>query len=132
MQIQKKQKKERPTLEQALEPTDGNSKFARALGSVDFHTREKGVQALTKWLSSRSEVSEDDLLKLWKGIFFCFWHSDRAPVQVKSCMPFVLLIFLNGCLSIYNTRKTLCRAESSSFVRCLNFLEDFPLQLLFL
>ncbi|KAK9837267.1 hypothetical protein WJX81_002616 [Elliptochloris bilobata] len=21
------------------------------------------------------------MLKIWKGLFFCFWHSDRAPVQ---------------------------------------------------
>jgi ribosomal RNA-processing protein 1 len=27
-------------------------------------------------------VSELDMLKLWKGIYFCFWHSDKEPVQV--------------------------------------------------
>lgn len=30
----------------------------------------------------RALVSELDMLKLWKGIYFCFWHSDKEPVQV--------------------------------------------------
>ena len=38
---------------------------------------------MLRWLASKSKVEEDDLLKLWKGIFYCFWHSDKAPVQVQ-------------------------------------------------
>jgi ribosomal RNA-processing protein 1 len=63
------------------EPQDGN--FSRALGSTDFHTRERGLQALTLWLSRRAEVSEHDLLRLWKALFYCFWHSDKSPVQAS-------------------------------------------------
>ena len=73
-------RKERPLLEPSLAHSD--SKFARALGSVDYHTREAGLRAMTAWLARRGAVAEDDLLKLWKGIFYCFWHSDSAPVQV--------------------------------------------------
>ena len=62
--------------------SQGNSSFARALGSSEFHTRERGLQALTLWLSRRPDVTDKDLLKLWKGVFYCFWHSDSAPVQV--------------------------------------------------
>jgi ribosomal RNA-processing protein 1 len=83
MTMSKKERtpKQRPSLE-AISP-DGNCKFSRALGSVDYQTREKGLQALTLWLSRKSEVDEKDLLKLWKGIFYCFWHSDKAHVQVR-------------------------------------------------
>ncbi len=63
----------------------GNCKFARALGSVDWHTREQGLQALTIWLT-RTTPSEADLTKIWKALFFCFWHSDKAHVQVW-CLP---------------------------------------------
>mmetsp|Transcript_32823 Transcript_32823/g.93150 ORF Transcript_32823/g.93150 Transcript_32823/m.93150 type:complete len:577 (+) Transcript_32823:92-1822(+) len=59
----------------------GESKFARALGSTDYQTREKGLSSLSLWLASRSDIPELDLLKLWKGVFYCFWHSDKAPVQ---------------------------------------------------
>lgn len=71
--------------QQAAQPdalSAGNSKFARALGSTDFHTREQGLQALSRWLLHRQSTSELDMLKLWKGIYFCFWHSDKEPVQV--------------------------------------------------
>lgn len=60
----------------------GSSKFARALGSTDFHTREQGLQALSRLLTHKQLIPEVDMLKLWKGIYFCFWHSDKEPVQV--------------------------------------------------
>ena len=84
--------KERPVkakkLKKGLEPVitaedgGGNCKFARALGSVDWHTREEGLQALTIWLT-RTSPTEADLTKIWKALFFCFWHSDKAHVQVR-------------------------------------------------
>jgi ribosomal RNA-processing protein 1 len=90
----KRARKERPTVEAlpatpaeaapAVVAQTGESKFARALGSTDFHTREKGLAALTRWLAARDAVDDADLLKLWKGVFYCFWHSDKAPVQVHS------------------------------------------------
>ena len=77
---QPQRKRKRALLEVVQE--DGNSKFARALGSVDSQTREKGLQALTTWLSKRNDISEQELKRLWKGIFYCFWHADRAAFQV--------------------------------------------------
>lgn len=79
----KQAKKEKHVLEPGLNgAAEGNSKFARALGSVDYHTREKGLAALTRWLTRREHVAEADMRKIWKGLFYCFWHSDKAPVQV--------------------------------------------------
>lgn len=77
---QPQRKRKRALLEVVQE--DGNSRFARALGSVDSQTREKGLQALTTWLSKRNDISEQELKRLWKGIFYCFWHADRAAFQV--------------------------------------------------
>ena len=84
MSQQTQRKRKRPVLE-AVQEDDGNSKFARALGSVDYHTREKGLQALTIWLSKKDDLSAQDLTRLWKGIFYCFWHADRAEFQVGTC-----------------------------------------------
>ena len=53
-------------------------------------------RAVLRWLASKSQVQEDDLLKLWKGIFYCFWHSDKAPVQVQ---PSSLRFLVAACLS---------------------------------
>ena len=82
LRVSKKRKRERPLVEKLPSADSGyNCKFARALGSVDWHTREQGLHALTVWLA-RNEVSDQDLTKIWKALFFCFWHSDKAPVQV--------------------------------------------------
>ena len=91
--VNKKRKREKLPIEK-LPPADSgyNCKFARALGSVDWHTREQGLQALTIWLT-RNEVSDQDLTKIWKALFFCFWHADKAPVQVR-CGGCCILTFL--------------------------------------
>ncbi len=60
----------------------GMSPFARALGSTDFQTREKGLQALAHFLTRKTELKQTDMMKIWKGLFYCFWHSDKQPVQV--------------------------------------------------
>jgi ribosomal RNA-processing protein 1 len=86
----KRKIKQKPVLEQVpasqqqQQQEDGNSKFARALGSTDYGTREKGLQALSRFLVHKDSMSELDMMKLWKGVFFCFWHSDKVPVQVRS------------------------------------------------
>jgi ribosomal RNA-processing protein 1 len=62
----------------------GNNKLSRALGSTCWHTRTKGLQALTRFLQRKNqEFDEKDMLKLWRGLFYAFWHSDKAPVQVQ-------------------------------------------------
>lgn len=91
--MQKRRKaKQKPVLErvpQAQQSSDdGNSKFARALGSTDYATRDKGVQALSRFLLYKDELPELDVMKLWKGLFFCFWHSDKVPVQVSFLLQF--------------------------------------------
>eukprot|EP00892_Ulva_mutabilis_P006984 jgi/Ulvmu1/4658/UM002_0389.1 len=59
----------------------GDSKFARALASSDYHVRSKGLAALYVWLQRKQSVPDMGLQKLWRGIMFCFWHSDKSHVQ---------------------------------------------------
>ena len=76
--------RQHPSLEQLDDvetKAEGDSKFARALGSGDFHTRDQGLQALERYLSTLESIEERSLQKLWKGLMYCFWHSDKGPVQ---------------------------------------------------
>lgn len=99
-QAQKKRKhKKRPLLERVPAADsrgsgsdDGNSRFARALGSTDYATREKGVQALSLWLTHKQDIPELDMMRLWKGLFFCFWHSDKVPVQTELAQRLAALL----------------------------------------
>ncbi|KAH9530586.1 hypothetical protein CY35_20G010600 [Sphagnum magellanicum] len=59
----------------------GSYSFARKLASSDVKTREKGMGLLVLWLACQQEVREDELKKIWKGLFYCVWHADKAPVQ---------------------------------------------------
>ncbi|KAJ5832680.1 hypothetical protein N7474_000991 [Penicillium riverlandense] len=55
--------------------------FVRELASSDRKTRDKALESLTLFLRSRTDLTLVDLLKLWKGLFFCFYHSDRPLTQ---------------------------------------------------
>ncbi|EYE95307.1 ribosomal RNA processing 1 family protein [Aspergillus ruber CBS 135680] len=55
--------------------------FVKDLASSDRKVRDKALDSLTLFLRSRTDLSLIDLLKLWKGLFFCFYHSDRPLTQ---------------------------------------------------
>jgi len=83
--IRKKKPRNKPILEPAATDSLQDSSLIRALGSPDRDTREKGLHLLTAWLETHEDVSEYDILRLWKGLYFCFWHSDLISVQVREC-----------------------------------------------
>ena len=56
-------------------------KFGQALGSSDKEVREKAVKALERYLKSAHSIEELELRKIWKALFYCFWHSDKPRVQ---------------------------------------------------
>ncbi|XP_014204201.1 ribosomal RNA processing protein 1 homolog isoform X1 [Copidosoma floridanum] len=60
-------------------------KFARLLAHNDKKVRDKVLKNLKRWLTVRSRSSfaftEEDFLRLWKGLFYCMWMSDKPLVQ---------------------------------------------------
>ena len=66
---------------------DSEIKFARKLASGDSKKRRQAISGLNSWLKARSSSSpqgvlpELELRKLWRGLFFCMWLADKAPVQ---------------------------------------------------
>eukprot|EP00038_Savillea_parva_P026143 m.51743 g.51743 ORF g.51743 m.51743 type:complete len:571 (+) comp7330_c0_seq1:477-2189(+) len=70
------------------EPSPGPAKiaventFARVLAHNDVKVRNKGVKKLRGWLQARAKPHKrTDMLKLWKGLFYCMWMSDKPLVQ---------------------------------------------------
>lgn len=54
----------------------------RHLGSCNASVRFQSLKLIQAWLStSEAQLSEDDMKRLWKGLFYCIWHSDKAPAQ---------------------------------------------------
>ena len=62
---------------------DVGRKFGRKLAHHEKRIRDKAMAGLRQWLVGAAEVSEADMQKVMKGIFYCFWMSDKAPVQRK-------------------------------------------------
>lgn len=43
--------------------------------------RSDALDKLRQYLSNRSSFTHLEFLKLWKGLFYCVWHSDRPKAQ---------------------------------------------------
>lgn len=55
--------------------------FARALSDTEKHVREASLKSLHEWLETHgSKMSEDDLQRLWKALFYCVWMADKRTV----------------------------------------------------
>ncbi|RXW24032.1 hypothetical protein EST38_g1839 [Candolleomyces aberdarensis] len=57
--------------------------LGKVLASTDKKTRDRAIKNLSEFLSenSENEISEPEMNKLWKGVFYCFWMSDKPLVQ---------------------------------------------------
>jgi ribosomal RNA-processing protein 1 len=63
-------------------PTAGGPPLGKYLASTDKKTRDKAIKNLSLFLSDgQNVISKPDMDKLWKGIFYCFWMSDKPLVQ---------------------------------------------------
>ncbi|KAL1629868.1 hypothetical protein SLS56_005137 [Neofusicoccum ribis] len=71
-----------------------NSPFIRQLAANDKRIRDKALDSLKRYLEGRSGVSEIELLKLWKGLFFCMWQSDKPRTQQQLATDLADLIFI--------------------------------------
>jgi len=50
---------------------------------LDKKTRDKAVKALGRWISSKKDFSHLELMKLWKGLFYCKGSRIDLHVDLK-------------------------------------------------
>merc|ERR1712029_1154330 len=56
--------------------------FAQKLAANNPVLRNRAVKKLQKWLNSRADLlTSEEILRLWKGLYYCFWMSDKPLVQ---------------------------------------------------
>ncbi|EPQ27220.1 uncharacterized protein PFL1_05143 [Pseudozyma flocculosa PF-1] len=67
----------------AAAPPPAELPLGKALASTSKKTRDLAIRSLSSFLSSPrpAPLSPLELEKLWKGIFYCFWMSDKPLVQ---------------------------------------------------
>ncbi|KAF4623826.1 hypothetical protein D9613_002231 [Agrocybe pediades] len=62
--------------------SSGGPPLGKYLASTEKKTRDKAIKNLSVFLSdSENAISKSEMDKLWKGIFYCFWMSDKPLVQ---------------------------------------------------
>lgn len=87
-------------------------KFARALADNEKKLRDRALKRLKKWFQQRYTAhrkyelivnksgktgvfvafTEDDFMRIWKGLFYSMWMSDKPLVQVSECVFEVMLM----------------------------------------
>lgn len=57
--------------------------FIKKLAANDRPTRDETLNSLKRFLGTPKAFGELELLKLWKGLFFSMWFSDRPRTQQR-------------------------------------------------
>ncbi|KAI4117178.1 MAG: hypothetical protein LQ345_002529 [Seirophora villosa] len=68
------------------------SPFVKELASSDRRTREKALESLRIYLSSNRQLTDIELLKLWRGLFFCLWHTPPPLPSQNLCASLSTLL----------------------------------------
>ncbi|KAI8615827.1 nucleolar protein,Nop52-domain-containing protein [Chytriomyces sp. MP71] len=55
--------------------------FGKSLAHTDKAVRDKAIEALGTWLRDADALTPKTMLGLWKGMFYCYWMSDKPLVQ---------------------------------------------------
>ncbi|VEN61387.1 unnamed protein product [Callosobruchus maculatus] len=72
-------------------------KLTRVLAGNNKSAREKALRNLPKWFAKRTETmpfTEDDFQRIWKGLFYAMWMSDKPLVQEECAENIANLIHL--------------------------------------
>ena len=74
--------------------SQGMLALVRKLAHNEKEDRDRAVSKLKVFLASRraDTTTELDFLKLWKGLFYCMWMSDKIPVQQELAAELATLI----------------------------------------
>ncbi|XP_051141994.1 uncharacterized protein LOC127258944 [Andrographis paniculata] len=77
----KKRRREPNPLLPALASATGPA-LIKYLASCSTSVRSQSLRLIHSWLASHSQsLSEWDIKRLWKGIFYSLWHADKASNQ---------------------------------------------------
>lgn len=100
---------------------DASIPLGRALASTEKRTRDAAVRSLTAYLSANGAHTIDplELGKLWKGLFYCFWMSDKPLVQQRLANDLANLVL------VHPTSTEEAGEMSQRAMAGLTFLEGF-------
>ncbi|XP_065203757.1 ribosomal RNA processing protein 1 homolog [Planococcus citri] len=83
--------------------------ICKLLTSNDLKVRKRGISSLKKWfreIGSKKGVEEDDFIRIWSGLFYYVWMSDKPLVQEEAaeCVSSMMHILDNYEAAMYYVR----------------------------
>ncbi|XP_069947489.1 ribosomal RNA processing protein 1 homolog B isoform X1 [Cherax quadricarinatus] len=100
--------------------------FAQRLADNEKKVRDKALKKLKTYLSVKSSggrgLSDDDALKIWKGLFYCMYMADKPLIQED------LAEEISSIFSIINNRddcRSFIKAAFTTFAREWNGIDVF-------
>ena len=82
-----------------------SSAMGKYFSHPDKKTRDKAVAVFSKWIARQEHLSDDEYVKVWKALFYCYWMSDKGPVQRELAERLAALI--NVCRTQEQTERFL-------------------------
>jgi ribosomal RNA-processing protein 1 len=64
-------------------PDNTNLTFAQRLAHNEKRVRDNCIKKLKHWLQHRQAIESIDMFKIWKGLFYCYWMSDKQQIQME-------------------------------------------------
>ncbi|EKX32286.1 hypothetical protein GUITHDRAFT_44863, partial [Guillardia theta CCMP2712] len=58
----------------------------------DKKVRDKAVMVFSHWIAKQDKLDESEHLKVWKALFYCYWMSDKVPIQQELAKKLAALI----------------------------------------
>ncbi|KAG8372368.1 hypothetical protein BUALT_Bualt12G0059000 [Buddleja alternifolia] len=93
--------KKRPREPKPIHPSLASSNgpaLIKHLASCNTTVRSQSLRLIQSWLASQSQnLSDSDIKKLWKGLFYCLWHADKTPNQVALIDRYISLFLSLQC-----------------------------------
>ncbi|GAC97717.1 rRNA processing-related protein [Pseudozyma hubeiensis SY62] len=95
---------------------DASIPLGRALASTEKRTRDSAIRSLHTYLSTNGAhtIPPLELQKLWKGLFYCFWMSDKPLIQQRLANDLSQLVLVHPA-----------DEEADRLVAGMKFLEGF-------
>nr|NP_651976.1 Nnp-1 [Drosophila melanogaster]Q9VJZ7.1 RecName: Full=Ribosomal RNA processing protein 1 homolog; AltName: Full=NNP-1 homolog; AltName: Full=RRP1-like protein [Drosophila melanogaster]AAF53287.1 Nnp-1 [Drosophila melanogaster]AAT94500.1 LD23193p [Drosophila melanogaster]AOQ11952.1 Nnp-1-RA [synthetic construct] len=85
IQVEQEEDASQPKVAKELMVVAQEVKIIRALACNDVVERNRQIRILRKWFKARAGSSfpfnEDDFMRIWKGLYYTMWMSDKPLVQ---------------------------------------------------
>ena len=81
---------------------------------IDKKHRDAAVETLKNRMSAAVNLSDLEMMKLWKGLFYCMWMSDKRHIQqqLATDLSQMCLVYQkpeNGLRYVQAFWRTMCR-----------------------